>query len=204
MATKIIHKKSSVAEKIPLSTDLEVGELALNLLDRKIYSKQTDGTVVEMAPNVIDSEITSFGSWTLGEPGTAEWSIVESSGSILFKYGAVTAMTFSSDGGINISGDLYQGGTVPSTPINSVVQGNTEWSYHHSTTDFFFQYGQTNMITVDEDGDLIVPGDFEGNATISGNTASSYYFYFSGTPVIEITSTGDLKTVASLDTNATI
>lgn len=51
MATKIIHKKSSVAARIPLSTDLEVGEIALNLADQKIYSKQTDGTVVEMSPS---------------------------------------------------------------------------------------------------------------------------------------------------------
>mgnify|MGYP001420210232 CR=1 FL=1 len=50
MATKIIHKKSSVANRVPLSTDLESGEIALNLEDQKIYSKQTDGTVVEMAP----------------------------------------------------------------------------------------------------------------------------------------------------------
>ena len=50
MATKIIHKKSSVADRVPLSTDLEVGELALNLADQKIYSKQTNGTVVEMSP----------------------------------------------------------------------------------------------------------------------------------------------------------
>lgn len=51
MATKIIHKKSSVADRVPVSADLEAGELALNLADRKIYSKQTDGTIVEMAPN---------------------------------------------------------------------------------------------------------------------------------------------------------
>ena len=204
MATKIIHKKSSVAEKIPLSTDLAVGEIALNLADRKIYSKQTDGTVVEMAPNAINDELTSFGSWTIGELGTAEWSIVESSGSILFKYGAVTAMTFSPDGGINISGDLYQGGTVSSTPINSIPQGNTEWSYHNATTNFFFQYGQNNIVSVDENGDLTIPGDLETNVTIAGTTTSSYYFYFSGTPVIEMTSSGDLRTVSSLDTNANI
>jgi len=41
MATKIIAKKSSVAAKVPLSTDLEVGELAINLVDKKlIQSKQ--------------------------------------------------------------------------------------------------------------------------------------------------------------------
>jgi len=204
MATKIIHKKSSVAEKIPLSSDLEVGEIALNLADRKIYSKQTDGTVVEMSPNIFDDETTSFGSWTIGEAGGTVWSIGESSGSILFRYGSTTAMTFSPDGGINISGDLYQGGTVTATPTNTIPQENDEWSYHNALTNFFFQYGQTNTISVNNNGDLTIPGDFEGDATIAGTTASSYYFYFSGTPVIEMTATGDLRSVASLDTNANI
>ena len=46
MANKIILKKSSVASKIPLSTDLEVGELAVNLADAKLYSKNAAGTVI--------------------------------------------------------------------------------------------------------------------------------------------------------------
>lgn len=46
MANKIVLKKSSVASKVPLATDLEVGELAVNLTDQKLYSKKPDGTVV--------------------------------------------------------------------------------------------------------------------------------------------------------------
>ena len=46
MADKIIHKKSSVASKVPLASDLEVGELALNLEDAKIFTKKADGTVI--------------------------------------------------------------------------------------------------------------------------------------------------------------
>ena len=48
MAT-LLPKKSSVASKVPLTGDLEIGEIAINLEDKKIYSKQTNGTVVEMA-----------------------------------------------------------------------------------------------------------------------------------------------------------
>ena len=48
MATKIIHKKSSVAGKVPLATDLEVGELAINLADKKLFSKDSGGNVVEI------------------------------------------------------------------------------------------------------------------------------------------------------------
>lgn len=46
MANKLILKRSSVASKVPLATDLEPGELAVNLTDQKLYSKKTDGTVI--------------------------------------------------------------------------------------------------------------------------------------------------------------
>jgi len=46
MATKILLKKSSTAGAVPLTTDLEIGEVALNLADRKLYSKNNSGNVV--------------------------------------------------------------------------------------------------------------------------------------------------------------
>jgi len=51
MATKIIHKKSSVASSVPAAGDLEPGEIAVNLADQKLYSKTTAGAVIELAPN---------------------------------------------------------------------------------------------------------------------------------------------------------
>jgi len=48
MATKIIHKKSSVAGSAPSSSDLQPGELAINLADKIIYTKDTSGNIVEM------------------------------------------------------------------------------------------------------------------------------------------------------------
>ena len=48
MANKIILKKSSVAGKVPLATDLDVGEVALNLTDKLLYSKDAGGTVISI------------------------------------------------------------------------------------------------------------------------------------------------------------
>jgi len=48
MATKIILKKSSTVGAIPLSTDLELGEVALNLADRKLYTKDNSNNVVQV------------------------------------------------------------------------------------------------------------------------------------------------------------
>ena len=40
MASRIKHKRSSVAGRIPLAADLEAGELALNTNDGKVYLKK--------------------------------------------------------------------------------------------------------------------------------------------------------------------
>ena len=48
MANTIKTKNSNVPSKTPTPTDLEVGELAVNLADKKLYSKEPGGTVVEL------------------------------------------------------------------------------------------------------------------------------------------------------------
>lgn len=45
---RLIAKKSTVAAKVPLAADLEIGELAVNTADAKIYTKHSDGNVVGM------------------------------------------------------------------------------------------------------------------------------------------------------------
>jgi hypothetical protein len=50
MATIAIKpKRSESASSVPASGDLEVGEIAVNSADQKIYTKKADGTVVEVA-----------------------------------------------------------------------------------------------------------------------------------------------------------
>lgn len=51
----IQFKRSHVTGKVPQSADLLVGELAVNLIDRKIYSKNSSGTVVELAAFNLDT-----------------------------------------------------------------------------------------------------------------------------------------------------
>jgi hypothetical protein len=43
---KVITKKSTVAGKVPLSSDLDIGELAVNTADKKFYTKHSNGNVV--------------------------------------------------------------------------------------------------------------------------------------------------------------
>jgi len=50
MANTIKLKRSAVAAKVPTTSDLDLGELALNTYDGKLYTKKDDGTasIVEL------------------------------------------------------------------------------------------------------------------------------------------------------------
>lgn len=56
MANRIVLKKSSVSAKVPLATDLEYGELALNYTDEKLYFKNASNVIKSL--NVTQSTLT--------------------------------------------------------------------------------------------------------------------------------------------------
>ena len=63
MANKILVKKSSVAAKIPLTSDLDYGELALNYTDDKLYYKTASNTIKSFTED--SSVVTLAGTQTL-------------------------------------------------------------------------------------------------------------------------------------------
>lgn len=69
MTTVIKPKRSEVIASVPTSGQLEVGELAINLGDGKMYSKNSGGTVLEVggAGSTTLQEITNNGSETTND-----------------------------------------------------------------------------------------------------------------------------------------
>jgi hypothetical protein len=63
MANKIKIKNSNVKGKIPTPADLDVAELAINLADKKVFTKEPGGTVVELA-NYADTQEVFDGTVT--------------------------------------------------------------------------------------------------------------------------------------------
>jgi hypothetical protein len=68
MANKVLLKKSSVAAKVPLTTDLDYGELALNYSDGKLYYKNAANAVTPLsdASKLALAGGTMTGSTTIG------------------------------------------------------------------------------------------------------------------------------------------
>ncbi|GEM_PF-399969 len=61
---RVLTKKSTVAAKVPLATDLEIGELAVNTADAKLYTKHSDNTVKQLGIATTDSRLTDAREWT--------------------------------------------------------------------------------------------------------------------------------------------
>ena len=69
MTTIIKPKRSSVASSIPAPVSLEVGELAINIPDGKLYTKATDGTIKELGGA---GSVTLQGATTAGNVTTRD------------------------------------------------------------------------------------------------------------------------------------
>lgn len=48
MATVVRLKRSETSGAVPTVNDIAVGELAVNLADGALYSKRTDGSIIEI------------------------------------------------------------------------------------------------------------------------------------------------------------
>jgi len=125
MATKIIHKKSSTASSVPASASLEPGELAVNLADKKIYTKTTGGTVIELADGakLAGIEAGATADQTASEILTAILT-VDGSGSGLDADtldGQHASAFLTGNQTITLSGDLTGSGT---TSINAQIAAN--------------------------------------------------------------------------------
>jgi hypothetical protein len=55
MATKILIKKSVTSGSAPVSGDIDAAELAINLADRKIYTKDNGGAIITLDGAYVDS-----------------------------------------------------------------------------------------------------------------------------------------------------
>ena len=79
MANVIKLKRSETASSAPTSSDIEVGEVCMNITDQKIYTKKSDNSIVTMSYGSVGNN-QSFGI-------AVDGLLVKSSGMELLSHG---------------------------------------------------------------------------------------------------------------------
>ena len=132
MANKVLLKKSSVAAKVPLTTDLDYGELALNYADGKIYFKNASNVIKSFT--IDDNVVTLAGTQTLTNKTLTSPTINGGALSGTFSGAATlsgaitlsntTASTSTSTGALTIGGGLGVAGSIYADQIRLTNNGN--------------------------------------------------------------------------------
>lgn len=74
---QILHKRAGTSGKVPLTTDLALGEIAVNTYDGKVFTKKNNGTdaIVEVGAQTLTGDISGSGNGaintTLSNTGVA-------------------------------------------------------------------------------------------------------------------------------------
>jgi uncharacterized membrane protein len=87
-------KRSSTAGSVPTASQLLTGELAVNLADAKLYTKNEAGDVVLLNP----APSTAI--------GTANWTIEQVGTSLIFKHNGVNKLRLETTGRLTATGDV--------------------------------------------------------------------------------------------------
>jgi hypothetical protein len=179
MPATIKIKNSSTASAVPTSSDLVQGELAVNVTDKRIFTENASGTVVELgtnpsiltlpdgsasAPTLTNDGDTNTGIFfpaadTVGiTTGGTERARVDSSGNLLV---GTTSATYSASG----RGVIEVGGS--STAIAALkVNGSGAGYFYHDGTNLsnwnlingalIFGTNNTERARIDSSGNLLV------------------------------------------------
>jgi hypothetical protein len=155
MPATIKIKNSSTSGAVPTASDLVQGELAVNVTDKRIFTENASGTVVELGtnPSILTLPDGSASAPTLTNDGDTNTGIFfPAADTIAFAEGGVEAMRLDS------SGNMGLGTTSPSTRLHAKgASGTTTLRLEpSSSTTIYTQVRGVN-------GDLYLEAD-AGNA----------------------------------------
>ena len=160
MANTVLLKKSSVASKVPLTTDLAYGELALNYTDEKLYFKNASNAIKSF--NVTPSSLT-IGTGLSGSSynGSSAVTIaIDSTVSTLTGIQTLTNKTLTSP---TINTGTISGGTLNNCIIGGTTPAAITGSSVTSTGNLVSSYSSG-----DEGGEILLSKP-QTNSSIGGS-----------------------------------
>jgi hypothetical protein len=184
--TPIQLYRSTTTSAVPIAGNLSAGELAINLVDEKLYFKNNAGTVKLLAANV--TPVANGGTALTATPANGQIPIGNGTGYTLATLTAGSGISISNtSGGITIT-NAGSGGTVTSvagtgsangltltgtvTSSGSITLGGSVTSL--TTTNFTVQesggklivkYGATTILSISSTGALIAANNITAYGT---------------------------------------
>ena len=192
MAQQIKLKRSAIAGKVPLTSSLDTGELAINTADGKLYFKRDDDTI----QTIVTTNTLVTGSLDINGPVTASFFKGDGSaitGVISSSYTATASYVNPLTQTVEITGSFLVTGSTVQTG-NNTLTGNTVLSGSVDISGSTRIFGTTNFSnsTTTITGSLLVTGSTTqiGNNNLTGNTTLSGSIIISGslgsTPTVKI------------------
>lgn len=205
MASTILLKRSSTASSVPAAATLQPGELAVNLADQKLYSKNAGGTVVQVGFGNLTSSLVTTALGFTPYNSTNPSGFITSSGSITGSAGsctgnAATASKWATGRTIALTGDV--------TGTSAAFDGSAALSFAATLAGSGVVAGTYSKVTVDAKGRVttgasIASGDV--TAALGYTPANKAGDSFSGSIWVTgtITASGDITAYsdASLKTD---
>ena len=126
MATKIVTKNSSTASAVPTASDLVQGELAVNVADKRLFTEDNAGAIVELGTNPTSLTVTGNVGIGTSSPRTLI-NASSSTGAILTLESSDTTLTANGViGGIDFySNDSSTNGAGAKVNIRAIGQNSS-------------------------------------------------------------------------------
>lgn len=138
MANTIITKNSATATAVPTAGELVQGELAVNVTDKRIFTENSGGTVVELGVN--PSSVTTASATVTG--GTINGTTIGASTAAAGTFTSLTATSANVTGTVTADGLTIDGASNPLIRLNNTdttlatnqVIGSVEYYTNDATT----------------------------------------------------------------------
>lgn len=167
MANTIKIKRSAVSGKVPVVGDLQLGELAVNTFDGKLYTKKDNGTASIVEIGGSSAGVTSFSAGTTGfTPSSATTGAVTLAGTLAVANGGTGVTTSTGSGSTVLSTSPTLVTPLLGTPTSGTLTNCTGYTFANiaSKPTTLSGYGIT-------DGFSSTGGTVSGDITMSGTGA---------------------------------
>ena len=194
MATKIVTKNSSTASAVPTAAQLVQGELAVNVVDKKLYTENNEGAVVLLADGVKLAGIEALADVTDTANVTAAGALMDSELTNITAVKALDQGVATTDSptfaAVTVTGEITANGGIALGDNDKATfgAGDDLQIYHDGSNSYIKEDGTGNLIVGVDDFRLMNPAITE--LMISANTDSYVRLYYDGNKKLETTSTG--------------